>query len=133
MWPFKKRVPKPQTVPERRNTTIKRFLLFIFMYEGTNPHGGWNDFMQSYDTLDEAHGAWNRVIARHRGGHLRYQIIDISTGCIFPPKRRADGLPEFLTGINNYIPEFWWMQARAEHNWEPNVSPMRKQFFSDEV
>ncbi len=50
----------------------KRFLLFAF--DCYYPTGGWNDFIGSYDSLDEASTA-----AKHCNYDFK-QIVDIETG-----------------------------------------------------
>lgn len=53
-------------------TGVKRFLLFIF--DEFYPRGGWNDFVDSFDTLEEA-----QTRAKARRGDW-YHIIDTQTG-----------------------------------------------------
>jgi hypothetical protein len=64
---------------------MKRWLLFA----GATyyPGGGWDDFIASYDTPDEAADEGRRCLARRRMPHPHegptadwYQIVDATTG-----------------------------------------------------
>lgn len=51
---------------------MKRFLVFCF--DTFYPHGGWEDFAASYDTLEEA--------VDHKPDKDNVQVVDSATGTL---------------------------------------------------
>lgn len=57
---------------------LKRYLLFAVSTTRYPPHGGWDDFVDSYETDAEAVGAGERIIKDRP--HMEYQVVDVETG-----------------------------------------------------
>lgn len=54
---------------------MKRFLLFAF--RDYYPIGGWDDFKESYDTLEEAASAGRATL---EDLYCNFQVVDSATG-----------------------------------------------------
>ncbi len=56
---------------------MKQYLLFVF--DDYHPEGGWNDFIQSFDSEQ---GAIDCVLVMKLNKYENYQIVDIQTGLV---------------------------------------------------
>lgn len=72
---------------------MKKFLVFAFM--DYYPYGGWNDFRDSFVTLDEAITYVKTVVAKNED-FTNFQIVDIENKKTKQWGRIDDGVVEII-------------------------------------